>query len=863
MTGNNRFDRRQFVTSTAVGSCAWLVPRIVDASAGQTAARLSGADFDWRFQQGDVQGAADPGFDDSRWRVLDLPHDWGVEGEYSPDNGDWQSGYLPAGIGWYRKRLPWRPEWAGKRVKILFDGIYCNSDVWINAHHLGWHPNGYIGFEFDLTDHLQEGVNVIAVRVDHSKPLSARWYTGSGIYRHAWVIVTDPVHSETWGTYFTTPEVQPGHARFRVVTEVVNQGSGDRRVTLSMALLDRERHAVAKQSSAVELRAGSAESVTQDGTIAKPVLWSPDSPYLYTLRTTVESEGQSIDVSETRVGIRKLEFSPTFGFKLNGTVTKLKGVSDHHTAGAVGAAVPDSLLRQRLELLRAMGCNAIRTAHNPVSPVFYDLCDELGLMVLNEALDGWQKPKARDDYGNYFKEWWKRDLTRFIKRDRNHPSVIMWSIGNEVPGASRDTQKQLVDLFHSLDPTRPVTQGGRDPTRGMNGTTYASQLDIHGFNGEGEEKGVLEKFHAAHPQMPIVCTEVPHSDQTRGVYRTRTQWRVRDFPAVWEIRSGKAGKLDSIAGAVFPIPDLTEVEVFPEEVERTYFYKGREVPIEMKEPWQPTLYCQSSYDNATVRISARKAWQRIRDFDFAIGHFRWSGFDYLGETNQWPSRCANAGIIDLCGFPKDHYYLYQSMWSDAPMVHILPHWTHPGKEGVSIPVVVYTNCEAVELFLNGKSLGEEPYRDEQLVWMAPYQPGTVRAVARRKGKQVAEAVQMTAHNPARIRIKTSDPRPVADRSSVIRMEIDVVDDRDVLVPSASHMIEFGVSGPARLIGLDNGDPLDLSPYKASRRRVFRGKCLALLQVSDRPGEISFTARSAGLTSASVRLKSRAGRVTAP
>lgn len=857
MTGNRRFDRRRFVRSTALGGCAWLMPRVSDAAPGQSAPRVSRADFDWRFQPGDVEGAREPGFDDSRWRTLDLPHDWGVEGEYSPDAGDWQSGYLPAGIGWYRKRMQWQPGWAGKRVKILFDGIYCNSDVWINGHHLGAHPNGYIGFEFDLTDHLEKGMNVVAVRVDHSKPLSGRWYTGSGIYRHVWLIVTDPVHIETWGTFFTTPEVGQEQARFRVVTDLSNKAADNRGVTLSTVLLDREGRTVAKQSTPVELRPGAMQSVTQNGTIAKPVLWSPGNPYLYTLRTTVESEGRPIDVSDTRVGIRKLEFSGSFGFKLNGKVMKLKGVCEHHTAGAVGSAVPDSLLRWRLELLKAMGCNAIRTSHNPVAPVFYDLCDELGLMVLSEALDGWDKPKARDDYGNYFKDWWKEDLTRFIRRDRNHPSVIMWSIGNEVAGADRNTQKQLVDLFHSLDPTRPVTQGGKDPTRGMKGDTYASQLDIHGFNGDGEEQGVLEKFHAAHPEMPVVCTEVPHTYQTRGVYRTQTQWRVRDFPAPWEIRSGKAGKLGNLAEAAFPIPDLTPTEVFPEAVARTFFYKGREVPLEMKQPWQPTLYYQSSYDNATVRISARKAWQRTRDFEFVIGHFRWSGFDYLGETNQWPSRCANFGIIDLCGFPKDQYHLYRSMWTDAPMVHILPHWTHPGKEAVSIPVVVYTNCDSVELFLNGKSLGEKPYKDEQLVWMVPYQPGTLRAIARRNGKQAAEAVQVTAHDPARLRIRASNLKPAADRTGVVRMEIDVVDSRNVLVPAANHMIEFAVTGPARLIGVDNGDPLDLSPYRTNRRRAFHGKCLALVQVSDRPGEISFAAASAGLRSATVRLRSAA------
>lgn len=370
------------------------------------------------------------------------------------------------------------------------------------------------------------------------------------------------------------------------------------------------------------------------------------------------------------VGFRSLEFSPEFGFKLNGEVTKLKGVCDHHTAGAVGAAVPEDILYYRLKLLKEMGCNAIRTSHNPFSPEFYTMCDTMGLMVLNEGLDGWNIPKAVDDYGNYFDEWWEKDMTDFIKRDRNHPSVIMWSIGNEVNGVSQEIQRNLVDLFHSLD-VRPVTQGGADPTRGMS-VDYKKNfgmLDIVGFNGNGEEIGELEKFRDKYPSVCAVATEVPHTYQTRGVYRTKTQWRRRDFPAPWEKKNPI--KWDLFEKRVFPIPDLAAEEFFPEEEIHPYY--------------------QSSYDNASVRISVRRAWQRACAFPWLMGEFRWGSFDYLGEA-EWPQRCGNFGIIDVAAMPKDAYYLYQSLWTDKPMVHLLPHWTHMGKEGKNS-----TGCRIYEL----------------------------------------------------------------------------------------------------------------------------------------------------------------------
>lgn len=811
-------------------------------------------DFDWQFHLGDVENGESPDLNTENWRTLDLPHDWSIEGEYSQDNGtDWQSGFLPVGIGWYRKTLDWNPEWKDKTVKINFEGIYLNSDVWINGNHLGHRPNGYVGFEYDLTDQLKKGKNVIAVKVDQSKPLTGRWYTGSGIYRHVWLKIQNPLHIQNQGVSFSASDVSEKKSDFEVEVSVQNESKKDEKIQVIATLIDKNGLEIASLNSTLNSISNQSGNVKLKGEVSNPQRWSPGNPYLYKLKTSIKKGNKIIDENEIKVGFRKLEFSADFGFKLNGTVTKIKGVCDHHTAGSVGAAVPDDVWRYRLKLLKDMGCNAIRTSHNPFSPKFYDLCDELGIMVMNEFLDGWDVEKADDDYGLYFEEWWKTDGTDFIKRDRNHPSVIIWSIGNEVRKPTREMQKQLVDLFHSLDLTRPVTQGGHDPTRGMTGEDLPSQLDLKGFNGDGEEIGVLENFHEKFPDIPMICTEVPHTYQTRGVYRTQTHWRRRDFPAMWEVKNG--GKMGALANRVFPIPNLALTEVFPEEGSTQFYKNGKYYPIENNAPWSKNLYYQSSYDNASVRSSARKAWQRTRDIPYVMGQFRWGSFDYLGETNNWPSRFANFGVIDICGFPKDHFYLYQSMWTEKPMVHILPHWTHPGKEGVKIPVVIYTNCDEVELFLNDKSLGKQKYEDEQLVWMVPYETGSIKAVAKKGGKIVAEDAQTTAGEAAKIKLSPDKTLIFANRTDVVHVAVDITDEHGIFCPHAENAIEFKVSGPAKIIGIDNGDPIDLSDYKTNVRRAFRGKVMLLIQSTDARGTISISAKSEKLKDSVVTIQS--------
>ena len=400
----------------------------------------------------------------------------------------------------------------------------------------------------------------------------------------------------------------------------------------------------------------------------------------------------------------------------------------------------------------------------------------------------------------------------------------MWSIGNEVTGATPEIQHNLVSLFHQLDSDRPVTQGGTDPTRGMK-TDYQKKfnyLDIIGFNGNGEEIGELEHFHKNYPTLCAIATEVPHTYQTRGVYRSQTQWRRRDFPAPWE-----KGNInwEQFKHRVFPIPDLTEKECFPEESDYPYY--------------------QSSYDNASVRISARKSWQRTCSFPWLMGEFRWGSFDYLGEA-EWPQRCGNFGIIDIAAIPKDAYFLYQSLWTDKPMVHLLPHWTHPGKEGKTIPVVIYTNCDAVELFINNVSLGSKPYTGEQLIWLVPYSPGKIEARGIKKGKIVATDCYQSAEAPHSVALASNKYSVKAGSDEVIRIEIDITDKNGIPCPYASNELSFHVSGPLRLLGVDNGNPTDMFPYQQPHCRCFRGKCVVLLQSDEEKGKGTLTVQGTKL-----------------
>jgi beta-galactosidase len=775
-------------------------------------------DFDWRFIQKDIKGAESISFDDSEWRQLNVPHDWSIEGGYDENNPSGIAGaFLPTGIGWYRKSLNLVKIRKDDKYFVEFDGVYMNSDVWINGHHLGKRPYGYISFSYDLTPYLIEGNNILAVRVDHSKTPSGRWYTGSGIYRHVWLTKTKDIYVPQWGTKVTTPEVSSEKALVNISIKVKNESGIKRKLNLQSVLINSSGKEVASTTTEVQIEESIA--VDQSFEVSKPELWSPDHPNMYTIQTTIWANGKLMDQYTTPMGIRSVELRGSIGFFLNGKSIKLKGLSNHHDAGAVGSAVPDDMLYRRLKLLEEMGCNALRTTHNPFSPTFYTMCDTMGFLVMNEAFDGWWRAKAEHDYGNYFEEWWQRDLSDFVHRDRNHPSVVMWSIGNEVRGFTAEEQKIIVDFTRKLDDTRPITQG-----RGYS----APYIDVAGFNGHGEYKGALEKYHKANPDKAIIGTEITHTLQTRGVYRTQTWYRTKDNPAPWE----KPEHFAKMEPRVFKIPHLSENEVFP-GITKKY---------------------QSSYDNSIVRIGIRDDWNRVEEHDYYLGCFRWTGFDYLGESFGWPARTANFGIIDLAGFPKDHYYLYQSLWSDVPMVHLLPHWTHPGKEGVEIPVVVYTNCESAELFLNEKSLGiKKMGKERQLVWMVPYKAGKLSVVAYSGEKEVCGKSYQTAQEASSVILSTTRGKVKSNQTDVVHIEAQITDKNGVMLPDADNLIEFEVSGPAKLLGVENGDILDLAPHKVKYRKAFKGKCLLLLQSTKEQGNIEVKAKSDGLKSSVVKI----------
>ena len=802
-------------------------------------------DAGWAFFKGDAKGAEQRAFDQSAWRTLDLPHDWSIEGPFDERNPSGvPGGYLPCGIGWYRKTFTLPDDMGGKKVFIEFDGVYMNSEVWINGQLLGKRPYGFIGYEYDLTPHLDpKGENVIAVRVDHSLQPSARWYTGSGIYRHVWLKSTDPLRVSHWGTQISTPAISAEKAKVVVKSTLRNDHPGSKAVTIKQTVIDAKGAVLATASETIELDKDTEQTITQTLEIANPALWSPDSPALYTLRTELMDGQRVADRYDTSFGVRDIRFDVKNGLTVNGRNLKMKGVCNHQDLGPLGNALWDQALERRLKMLKDMGCNAIRTSHYPHSPELMSLCDKLGFLVINETFDEWRrgwdfegptlvasktnKGKAKFGYNKYFDNWHERDLTDHVRRDRNHPCVIMWSAGNEVPESVKngeiETVKILRDLYHKLDPTRPVTVGCNS-IKSANTSGFTEQLDIVGYNEGIDSVFEIEGDLVRYPQRLMYLSELPHSLQTRGEYRTTPSY----------YRPG------------FDHPKLTEKEVFPET-----------------DP-----YYQSSYDNAGVQTDARRSWRMTSKTPRIMGEFRWTGFDYIGESSGWPRVLGNFGIIDICNFPKDAYYFYQSRWTDKPMAHILPHWTWPGKEGVTIPVWCYTNCDEAELFLNGTSLGIRKFdekNDMHLEWLVPYQPGELKVVARKDGKVAATDIQRSAGLPVQIAISADQSALDPGKRDLSYITVRVKDENGNFVPKAANWVKSQTEGPGRLVGSGSGDPLSHTPFQDSTIRTFNGLGLAIIAANSgpepeirkgstrKPGEIIVHATSKGMKPIELRL----------
>ncbi len=808
------------LVAPAVVLCAILMCSAAPVrAAGATAVTVSGErrqsfNRSWRFFRGDAEGAELPGFNDAAWAAVKLPHDWAIAGPFDSKLNP-HTGALPiSGTGWYRKAFTLPASAAGRSFAIEFDGAMSNARVWLNGKELGSRPNGYIGFGFDLTALLHFGAeeNVLAVRLAPEER-SSRWYPGAGIYRNVWLDITGPVQVARWGTYVTTPEVSAAKATVAAKTEVQNRTASEVKIVLQTSLLDGGGKAVASERREAAIVAGGAQTIDATLAIARPKLWDTGSPYLYTVVSEVMDGNRVLDRYETPIGIRAISFDKDKGFQLNGRSMKLQGVCLHHDLGALGAAVNRRAIERQLEIMKAAGVNAIRTSHNPPAPELLDLADRMGLLVIDEAFDMWRIPKVPNGYAKYFDEWSERDIRDMVRRDRNHPSVILWSIGNEVGEQGRadgwQVAKRLVDLVHAEDRTRPTT-AAFDNWAGAIKNRVAEQVEVQGFNYKPNH---YEEILKGHPGWMILATESSSTVSSRGVYHLPLENYAKH--ASLQITS-----YDVMAPAWATLPDV-----------------------------------EFSYQDKLPNV---------------LGEFVWTGFDYIGEptpffggrnsSDDWPARSSYFGMVDLAGFPKDRYYLYQSVWTSKPMVHVLPHWNWQGSPGQKIPVMVYTNGDEAELFLNGKSLGRKQRFGEavelpvggnvsadkkfvskyRLLWEVPYQAGTLRAVTYRGGKQVAADEVRTAGAPARIKLIADRTTIHAEGDDLAFVTVRIEDKDGNLCPGADNLVKFQVSGAGGIRAVDNGNAASTELFQADYRKAFSGLALLIVD-AEKVGKIRVSA----------------------
>ena len=783
-------------------------------------------DEGWLFTLGDSAVMAAVSYDDASWRRLDLPHDWAIEGDFLPSHPSGAGGgALPGGIGWYRKHFNVE---TSDCYFIEFDGVYMNSTVYVNGREVGFRPYGYSSFEYDITPYIKKGSeNVIAVRVDNSDQPNSRWYSGCGIYRHVWLTTASRSHFKHWGVH--------------VVTDADGTVSVTSDYTIDYppsfckvrnTILDDKGKAVATSTSS---------RATDKLKVRRPHLWSIEDPYVYTVRTELMKGKEVIDTYITTTGFRSFRFDAQKGFSLNGKSMKINGVCEHHDLGCLGAAINEDAIHRKLTILKEMGVNAIRCSHNPPAPELLNMCDTMGFIVMDESFDMWRRKKTQNDYARFFDEWHERDLTDLVMRDRNHPSILMWSIGNEVleqwSSAEADTltleqanlilnaghdastlakegelsvnsllTRHLAEIVRKLDDTRPITAGCNEPDPG-NHLFKSGAIDIIGFNYHHQwVKDVPRNF----PGKPFIFSESVSALQTRGFYMMPSD-SVYVAPKEWWL----------------PYTD-------------------------------PSFKC-SAYDNMHASWSSthEETWDVVKHNDFVGGQFIWTGFDYIGEPTPYafPARSSYFGIIDLAGFPKDSYYMYQSEWTDKPVLHLFPHWNWI--EGQTIDMWCYYNqADEVELFINGKSQGVRKKADSHqyhVMWRVTFEPGEVKVVARKEGKQVREQVIRTAGAPDHIRL-TSDRNAIyANGKSLAFVTVEIVDKDGNVCPNAENQVFFTVEGNATIAGVDNGLQTSMERFKADNRKAFAGKCLVVLQSKKKPGNIRLTAKGVDLRQATLEL----------
>lgn len=794
----------------------------------------------WKFMPADSAQFMTPAYDDAHWRSLALPHDWAIEGDFSESNPSGTGGgALPGGVGWYRKTFTLDDAQKGKNLFVDFDGAYMNSTVFINGHELGTRPYGYASFSYNLTPYLnRDGENVIAVRVDNAEQPNSRWYSGCGIYRNVWTRSLADVYVPLWGQHVTT-DVTDDIAHVNLKTTLESASTRAVKVQVYSTIIDGAGRMIARSEpvySNLDRRHRSVD-VTTALTVDKPYLWSPDNPYLYKLFTFVQDAktGELLDTYDLNIGLRYFNFDAREGFSLNGKPMKINGVCMHHDLGALGAAVNRRGIERQLEILKDMGVNAYRTSHNPPAPEVLELCDSMGLLVMDETFDMWRKKKTSHDYSRYFNEWHERDLTDQIKRDRNHPSIIINSIGNEVleqwSDANADTlsleeanlilnfghskemlasegdeisvnsllTRKLADMTRALDPSRPVTAGCNEPNPG-NHLFRSGSLDLIGYNYHDDWFDSVPKWF---PGKPFIITESVSGLMTRGYYRMPS-----DSMFIW--------------------------------------------PVRWDIPFYDESFSCSSYDNCHVPWgnTHEGTLRNVREKDFISGQFIWTGFDYLGEPTPygWPARSSYFGIVDLAGIPKDIYYMYQSQWRpDKNVLHLFPHWNwEPGQE---IDMwAYYNNADEVELFVNGISQGiltPEPGK-YHASWRVVFEPGTVKAVSRKDGRVVATREIHTAGEPYALRLTPDRPLINADGDDLSYVLVEVIDRNGNLCPWAENEVTFDVTGSGRNEGVDNGSPISLERFKDSKRKAFYGKAMLIVRNDGTEGPATVTATSPGL-----------------
>ena len=802
-------------------------------------------DKGWLFTLADSAGMEQVNYVDINWRHLDLPHDWAIEGDFSPANPSGASGgALPGGIGWYRKHFSVNPKEKNKRYVIAFDGVYMNATVYVNGHKLGTRPYGYSSFEYDITPYINKvGDNVVAVRVNNSDQPNSRWYSGCGIYRHVWLKKSAESYITQWGQYVsTTPQ---GEVKIKVDAHV----AGGKKMTVRHIILDAAGKVVAQ----------GVGGETQTLKVTHPHLWNIGDGYLYTVKSELLVGGKVMDIETTKTGFRDIKFDAQKGFFLNGKNMKINGVCEHHDFGCLGAVVNEDAMHRKLTILRDMGVNAIRSSHNPPAPELLNMCDSMGLLVMDESFDMWRRKKSQNDYARFFDEWHQRDLADLVKRDRNHPSVFMWSIGNEVleqwSNAAADTlsleqanlilnaghdastlahgnelsvnsllTQHLAEIVRQYDPwgsTRPITAGCNEPDPN-NHLFKSGALDVIGFNYHHQwVKDVPQNF----PGKPFIFSESVSALQTRGYYM---------MPS------------DSV-------------------------YKA---PVEWWLPYTDPSFMCSAYDNMHASWSSthEETWDVVKHNDFVGGQFIWTGFDYIGEPTPYayPARSSYFGIIDLAGLPKDSYYMYQSEWTQKPVLHLFPHWNWlPGQ---TIDMWCYYNqADEVELFINGKSQGirkktvygaqneGDAYQkstEYHVMWRVAFQPGEVKVVARKDGKEIASQTIKTAGAPHHLVLKETYQGTLAHGTSepTTFVEVNVVDKDGNLCPNATNQVFFSVekspsaaSAPV-ILGTDNGCQTSLERFTDPHRKAFFGKCVVVIK-----GKGTLKAQAVDLTSASLDL----------